>query len=88
VTGAKRSSQAPDVPTIAEGGLPGFAFEPFYAMVVAAGTPSEIVNALAEGIARGLGTPEFRAQFLKIVASPVSTSTPDQMTSGRRRKRS
>ncbi len=80
VTGTKRSDQAPDVPTIAEGGLPGYAFEPFYAMVVAAGTPREIVNALSEGIAKAMGTPEFRAQFLKVVASPVITNTPEQMT--------
>jgi tripartite-type tricarboxylate transporter receptor subunit TctC len=80
VTGAKRSDQAPDVPTIAEGGLPGFSFEPFYAIVVAAGTPREIVSALSERIAKGMSAPEFRARFVKTVASPVALSTPDQTT--------
>jgi tripartite-type tricarboxylate transporter receptor subunit TctC len=76
----KGSDQAPDVPTIAEGGLPGFSFEPFYVIVVAAGTPREIVSALSEGIAKGMSAPEFRARFVKTVASPVTLSTPDQMT--------
>jgi len=34
---------------------------------------------LADGIAKGMSTPEFRAQFLKVVASPVIVNTPDQM---------
>jgi len=79
VSGAKRSSQAPEVPTIAEGGLPGYAFEPFYAIVVASGTPPEIMARLAEGIAKGMSPPEFRAQFLKLVASEVAVNTPAQM---------
>ena len=79
VTGAKRSDQLPDVPTMAEGGLKGFAFDPFYAIVVAAGTPREIVNALADGIAKAMSPPEFRAQFAKVVGSAVATNTPEQM---------
>jgi tripartite-type tricarboxylate transporter receptor subunit TctC len=79
VSGAKRSDQLPDVPTIAEGGLPGYAFEPFYALVVASATPPEIMNALAQAIAKGMSTPEFKAQFLKVVASEVVVNTPDQM---------
>jgi len=80
VTGAKRSEHVPEVPTVAEGGLAGFVFEPFYAIVAAAGTPREIVGALSAGIARGMSTPDFRAQFSKLVAAPVATSTPEQMT--------
>ena len=79
VSGAKRSAQAPDIPTIAEGGLPGYAFEPFYAIVVASGTPPEIMARLAEVIAKAVTTPEFRAQFLKLVASEVMVNTPARM---------
>jgi tripartite-type tricarboxylate transporter receptor subunit TctC len=79
VSGAKRSGHLPDVPTIAEGGLPGYAFEPFYALVVASGTPREIMGKLADGIAKGLSPTEFRAQFLKLVASEVAVNTPEQM---------
>ena len=79
VSGAKRSTQLPEIPTIAEGGLPGYAFDPFYAIVVASGTPPEIMARLAEGIARGMSPPEFRAQFLKMVASEVAVNAPAQM---------
>jgi tripartite-type tricarboxylate transporter receptor subunit TctC len=79
VSGAKRSSQLPDVPTIAEGGLPGYAFDPFYAIVVASGTPPEIMAKLADAIAKGVSPPDFRAQFLKLVASEVAVNTPAQM---------
>ena len=78
VTGAKRSDQLPDVPTMAES-LKGFVFEPFYAIVVAAGTPRDIVDALADGIAKAMSSSEFRAQFLKVVGSAVATNTPEQM---------
>ena len=79
VTGAKRSDQLPEVPTMAESGLKGFAFEPFYAIVVAPGTPREIVGTLADGIAKAMTAPEFRAQFLKTVGSAVATNSPEQM---------
>lgn len=79
VSGAKRSEHLPDVPTIAEGGLTGYVFEPFYALVAAAGTPRELLNALADAMAKAMNTPEFRAQFSKIVGSEVSVNTPDQM---------
>jgi tripartite-type tricarboxylate transporter receptor subunit TctC len=78
VTGAKRSDQLPDVPTMAES-LKGFVFEPFYAIVVAAGTPRDIVDALADGIAKAMSSSEFRAQFLKVVGSAVATNRPEQM---------
>ena len=79
VSGAKRSPQAPEIPTVAEGGLPGYAFEPWYALVVAAGTPPETMSVLADIVSRSLTTPEFRAQFAKLVASEVKVSTPEAM---------
>jgi tripartite-type tricarboxylate transporter receptor subunit TctC len=79
VSGAQRSPQLPDVPTIAEQGLAGYAFEPFYAIVVPARTPREIMGALADAIAKSMSTPEFRDQFVKIVGSDVVVNTPEQM---------
>jgi tripartite-type tricarboxylate transporter receptor subunit TctC len=78
VSGAKRSDQMPELPTIGET-LPGFAFEPFYAMVMAAGTPRELQNAMADAIAKAMTAPEFKANFLKIVGSPVVVNRPEQM---------
>ncbi len=79
VSGAKRSPQLPAVPTIAEAGLTGYEFEPFYALVVPARTPLEIMGALAEAVAKAMSPPEFRAQFVKIVGSEVVFNTPEQM---------
>ena len=79
VSGAQRSPQLPDVPTIAEQGLAGYAFEPFYAIVVPARTPREIMGTLADAISKSMSTPEFREQFVKIVGSDVVVNTPEQM---------
>ena len=79
VSGAQRSPQLADVPTIAEAGLTGYEFEPFYAIVVPARMPREIMGALAEALARAMSPPEFREQFVKIVGSDVVVNTPEQM---------
>lgn len=79
VSGAQRSPQLPEVPTIAESGLTGYAFEPFYAIVVPARTPREIMNSLADAMAKAMTAPDFREQFVKIVGSEVVVNTPEQM---------
>jgi tripartite-type tricarboxylate transporter receptor subunit TctC len=79
VSGAKRSPQLPEVPTIAEAGLPGYEFEPFYAIVVPTRTPREIMGALSEAVAKAMSPPEFREQFFKIVGSEAVFNTPEQM---------
>jgi tripartite-type tricarboxylate transporter receptor subunit TctC len=79
VSGVNRSDQLPEVPTIAESGYPGFAFEPFYALVVASGTPREIVATLSDAITRAMSPAESRAQFLRVVGSDVAINTPEQM---------
>jgi len=79
VSGAQRSNQLPEVPTVAEGGLTGYAFEPFYALVAAAGTPREIANMLAEIVSKALTPADFRAQFLNVAGSEVAVNTPEQM---------
>ena len=79
VSGAKRTPQLPEVPTIAEAGLTGYEFDPFYAIVVAIRTPREIMGALSEAIAKAMSPPEFREQFFRIVGSEVVFNTPEQM---------
>ncbi len=79
VSGAQRSAQLPNVPTIAEAALPGFEFEPFYAIVVPPRMPRELMTILADAIAKAISPPEFREQFLKIVGSEAIFNTPDQM---------
>ena len=79
VSGVKRTPQLPEVPTIAEGGLAGYEFEPFYAIVVPARTPREITVALSDAIAKAMSPPEFREQFFRIVGSEAISNTPEQM---------
>ena len=61
------------------GGLAGYAFEPFYAILVPPGMPRAIMGTLADAIARAMSPPEFREQFVKIVGSEAVFNTPEQM---------
>ena len=62
-TGASRSPQMPNVPTVAEQGNPGFEAELWYAMTAPAGTPKEAVDTLSAALAKVLAEPEVRRQF-------------------------
>ena len=60
VSSAKRSALAPDVPTIAEAGYPGFEASFAYALVAPAGTPVDIVHTLAREVQRALAQPDVQ----------------------------
>src|SRR5688572_7069674 len=60
VTTLARSPSLPDVPTVAESGLPGFEWDQWYGMFVPAKTPRAIVNQLSREMARVLGQPEIK----------------------------
>jgi len=78
VTGAKRVPQLPQVPTIAEGGVPGYEFTAFYALLVPGKTPREIVARLADATAKTIAAPEFRDRIVNAGMEPVS-NTPEEM---------
>lgn len=63
VTTAKRSPAVPEVPTIAETGLPGFDVMPWLGIVAPKGTPSAIVNKLHAEIVQAMNVPEVQEQF-------------------------
>jgi tripartite-type tricarboxylate transporter receptor subunit TctC len=73
ISSLKRDPLAPDVPTIAESGYPGFEALVWFGLFAPAGTPAEIVRSIQEEIARALATPKMRellaSQGLVIVAS-------------------
>ncbi|HEX8009627.1 MAG TPA: tripartite tricarboxylate transporter substrate binding protein [Casimicrobiaceae bacterium] len=75
--GAARASAAPELPTVAEQGWPGFAIEPWYGVVVPAGTPSEVVAKLAEGLHEILRTPEVRQRLEQLGYEPMA-DTPER----------
>lgn len=77
-TSAKRSSLAPDVPTIAEAGFPGFESVAWIAFYAPAGTPKDIVTKLHAEITRVLQTPETRERLAQS-GLEVVTSSPEQL---------
>jgi len=65
VTSRARSPLLPDVPTIAEQGLPGFEDVTWTALMAPAGTPREIRERLRGAVAAAVATPELRNRFLE-----------------------
>lgn len=77
VTSAERAAAAPDIPTIAETGLPGYEATVSYGFAAPAGTPREAINLLHTEIARILQQPDVKARFATDGAEPVG-NTPDE----------
>lgn len=74
VTAAKRAAQLPDLPTIAEAGLPGYEAVGWFGFAAPAATPKDVVNRLNKEIVRILNLPEVRERLLAIGAEPVGSS--------------
>jgi tripartite-type tricarboxylate transporter receptor subunit TctC len=79
VTSAKRFPSTPEVPTVAESGLPGYEAVAWYGVFAPAGTPAEVVTRLNAEIVRIVRSPEVREVFLKQGAESFAT-TPDEFT--------
>ena len=79
MTSLKRLSLLPDVPTIAEAGLPGFEVSGWISLLAPAGTPREVVAKLYEEIARILKLPEISASMRENGQDTVG-STPEQFS--------
>jgi len=74
VTSAKRSAAAPEIPTIAEQGLPGFEAVSWFAMFAPANTPKPIVDKLQAEVSRILKSPEISKKLLEIGLEPAGGS--------------
>ena len=77
VTTSKRVAAAPDIPTLAEGGLTGYELVAWQGIVAPAGTPRPIVDALAAQIAKLLSAPETRDKMTNLALEILPGSTPD-----------
>jgi tripartite-type tricarboxylate transporter receptor subunit TctC len=77
VTSARRSPAAPELPTVAEAGLPGYEASAWFGIAAPAATPREIVSKLNAAIARGLQSNETRERLSGQGAEPVGGS-PEQ----------
>jgi tripartite-type tricarboxylate transporter receptor subunit TctC len=79
VTGARRSSAMPNVPTVAESGLPGFEASNWFGLMAPAATPPEIVARLNAEAAKALQAPEVREK-LAALGFEIQSSTPQEFT--------
>ncbi len=77
VTGTKRSTVAPEFPTIAESGLPGFEVITWFGVLAPAATPKDVVNRLNSEIVQTVALPAIRAQLTKM-GFEIVANTPEQ----------
>ncbi|HKA40873.1 MAG TPA: tripartite tricarboxylate transporter substrate binding protein [Burkholderiales bacterium] len=76
VTTARRSALLPDLPTMAEAGVPGYEFQSWYGLMVPAGTAKAIIAGLSTAAARTVALPDFK-RHLAADGSDAVGSTPE-----------
>ena len=79
VTSSARSSTMPQVPTLAESGVPGYEMHPWFGLFAPAGTPVAVVARLNADVARILALPDVRERLFAIGAEPMAAS-PEQFS--------
>jgi tripartite-type tricarboxylate transporter receptor subunit TctC len=77
----KRSPSLPNVPTLAESGVPGYRFDAWQAIVVPAGTPKDIVRRIQQDVVRVLAMPDVRRALVDEGANEIVGSTPEEFGS-------
>ena len=75
----KRLAVAPDVPTIAESGFPGFNASPWYGILAPAGTPKEVVARLSRELTAVMNSPAIKERFSTLGMEPL-LSTPEEFS--------
>jgi tripartite-type tricarboxylate transporter receptor subunit TctC len=76
VCGAERASSLPDVPTVREAGVPGFASVTWFVLMAPKGTPDAILAKLNSAVTKILREPDIQAQFLKLGVQPAPMDIP------------
>ena len=71
VSTAKRAQLLPDVPTIAEAGVPGFDYSLWVGLWGPAGMPAKIATRINQNVNSALASPDLRDQFTKLGADPM-----------------
>ena len=77
ITSIKRSALAPDLPTMAESGFPGFEAVPWFGLLAPSGTPGDILEKLHRETVKTLAIPEVRKKFDELGLEPIG-NTPDE----------
>jgi tripartite-type tricarboxylate transporter receptor subunit TctC len=79
VSTLKRSAVAPEIPTVAESGLPGFEVSVWFAVLAPAGTPKAITDRLNQALVKALKSPDVRERLSSQGAEPIG-NTAEQFT--------
>jgi tripartite-type tricarboxylate transporter receptor subunit TctC len=74
VTTAQRSSLVPDLPTVAEGGLPGFETVAWFGLFAPAGTPPGVVARIRDEVAKIVQQPDIRERIVTLGGEPVGNT--------------
>lgn len=74
VTGAQRMPSLPDIPTLAESGVPGYEIEAWFGILAPAGTPSPVVERLNRELRAVLTLPEMKQRMAGLAQNPVGDS--------------
>jgi tripartite-type tricarboxylate transporter receptor subunit TctC len=77
ITDSKRSASAPDIPTVAESGVPGYEVDQWYGIITSAKVPKPIVQKLREGMVEALKSPDVIKKMSAEGSTPAG-STPEQ----------
>jgi tripartite-type tricarboxylate transporter receptor subunit TctC len=77
VTSAKRIAQLPDVPTLQEEGVAGFAYEAWFGLLAPAGTPRPVIDAVNRAVVEASKMPDHVARFTNL-GIELATSTPEE----------
>jgi tripartite-type tricarboxylate transporter receptor subunit TctC len=70
VTSPKRAAGVPELPTVAEAGLKGYAISTWYGLCAPAGTPPAILTKIQQDVARVLQQPDIKQRFAELSAEP------------------
>jgi tripartite-type tricarboxylate transporter receptor subunit TctC len=79
ITARQRSPQAPEYPTVAEAGLPGYEVDQWYGIITSAKVPRPLVNKLSAAIVEAVKAPDTAQRFAAEGSTPVG-STPEQFS--------
>jgi tripartite-type tricarboxylate transporter receptor subunit TctC len=79
VSSATRVPSVPDLPTMAEAGLPGYEAVSWHMVVAPAGTPKPVVDKLHQAFQQILETPEFKQQVVTLGLNPIVSPNPDEL---------
>lgn len=78
ITTTKRSASLPDVPTVAESGVPGYELRPWFATFAPAGTPADVIQTLQKAMLKAMETDKVKTTFKTIGAEKIG-STPEEL---------